>query len=107
MEGWRGAESAPKDSRSGPGWNEGCNPAAYSYWSHELCMGCSGYARREACSFRFKRQDCATVGYSFRKFIGTFKGHRAFVCSLSLSRTGNLVATGAVDGSIKVWALDS
>jgi WD40 repeat protein len=35
------------------------------------------------------------------------KGYQAFVYSLSLSRTGNLVATGAVDGTIKVWALDS
>src|SRR2546422_5585799 len=37
----------------------------------------------------------------------TFSGHEAFVCSLSVSGTGALLAAGAMDGAIKVWNLSS
>jgi WD40 repeat protein len=38
--------------------------------------------------------------------LAEFSGHDAFVCSIAVSMTGDLLAAGGADGSVKVWRLN-
>src|SRR5205085_10075714 len=42
-----------------------------------------------------------------RRAVRTLRGHRGFVRSIEWSRSGKLLATASVDGTVRVWKTDT